>query len=84
MKSQLAARLEVPECKELGLMQWPPMKHHRQLRPGRHFHAFLCVCVSFLSPTPDIRGESPGEHTKIREAKFLRESTLWSPKGKAV
>lgn len=82
MKSQLAACLEVPGCKGLGLIKQPVMRHSRKLRPGRYSCAFLkCVCVLLIAHL-DIKEESQGEVIGIRKTKVLRESALGFPRGR--
>ena len=71
MRSQLAACLEVPGCKGLGLIKLPLRSHHRERGLSRQFCAFLDVCV---------RSGSGRGHWNQKK-KISKGPALWSPEG---
>lgn len=84
VKSQLAACLEVPGCKGLGLIKQPVMKHSRKLRRGRYSCAFLkCVCVLLIAHPGYQRRES-GRGYWNQKNKSSKGIYSRFPKGKGV
>lgn len=80
VRSQLAACLEVPGCKGLGLIKPPLMRPVGNLGQADIFE-FFCMCV-LLIPSPGYRRRESRKGYWNQNTKGLRESTLWSPKGK--
>ena len=84
VKSQLAACLEVPGCKGLGLIKQPLMRHSRKLRPGRYSCAFLkCVCVLLIAH-PGYQRKESGRGYWNQKNKTSKGIYSRFPKGKGV
>lgn len=83
MRSQLAACLEVPGCKGLGLIKLPLRRHHRELGLSRQFCAFLDVCV-LLVPNPGYGRSGSGRGHWNQKKKISKGPALWSPEGKGA